>query len=117
MMDKMMQELQKQQKDEYKKWEVCKKDIDETEDSIKEGENTKEDLDEKHKALTNTIATLTDDIAKLKIDVADTEVSLKQAGEDRHEENRVFQAAVSDQRATIEILKKAQARLDAFYVK
>merc|ERR1719490_218921 len=41
MMDKMLAELAKQQKDEYAKWEECKKGIDETEDSIKEGEYKK----------------------------------------------------------------------------
>jgi predicted RNase H-like nuclease (RuvC/YqgF family) len=117
MMDKMLAELQKQQKEEYQKWETCKKDIDETEDSIKESEWTKEDLDEKNKALTNTIQQLEEEIGQLKKDVADNEVSLKQAGENRHAENEVFQTSVSDQRAAIEILTKALARLRQFYGK
>merc|ERR1711956_206309 len=44
MMDKMLAELMKQQKDEYAKWEECKKGIDEAEDSIKEGMYKKKDL-------------------------------------------------------------------------
>jgi predicted RNase H-like nuclease (RuvC/YqgF family) len=115
MMDKMLAELQKQQKEEYQKWETCKKDIDETEDSIKEGEETKEDLDEKHRALTNAADVLTDEIEKLNTDVADMQVSLKQAGEDRKAENDVFQTSVSDQRAAVQILNKALARLKQFY--
>jgi len=117
MMDKMLAELQKQQKEEYDKWEFCKKSIDETEDSIKVGENTKEDLNDKHTDLVNTIQTLTASIEELKKEVADMEVSLKKAGEDRKEENELFQTSVSDQRATTNILQKAQTRLQAFYEK
>merc|ERR1719454_203268 len=45
------------------------------------------------------------------------EVSLKKAGEDRKAENQLFQASVSDQRATVAILKKAATRLQMFYNK
>lgn len=116
-MDKMLAELQTQQKEEYEKWETCKKDIDKTEDSIKVGENTKEDLDGKHKELQNTIDTTDAQIAELKQQITDMEISLKQAGEQRHEENQAYQTAVSDQRATVNILNKALARLKEFYEK
>merc|ERR1719199_2020721 len=116
-MDKMSVELQKQQAEEYKKWEYCQKEIDVTEDSIKVGENTKEDLDNKHTELTNTIATLEANIEMLKKEVADMEVSLKQAGEERHDQNELYQTSVMDQRATINILNKALTRLDAYYKK
>lgn len=114
-MDAMLTQLQEQQKEEYEKHEFCNKEIDQTEDSIKEGQNEKEDLDEKHESLVNTLTTLEDDIAKLKAEVKDTEVSLKVAGEDRHAENQLFKSSVSDQRATVEILNKALARLKQFY--
>merc|ERR550532_2508286 len=42
-------------------------------------------------------------------------VSLKLASENRVAENALFQQAVSDQRATIDILNKALARLAEFY--
>jgi len=115
MMDKMLAELAKQQKDEYAKWEECKKGIDETEDSIKEGMYKKKDLDEKHKEIVSNIETLGQQIEDLKTDVAEMEVSLKKAGEDRKEENQVFQTSISDQRATVQILEKAMARLKEFY--
>lgn len=114
-MDKMLVELGKQQKEEYAKWESCKSNIDKTEDSIKEGEQTKEDLDEKHKSLTGTIETLESEIAALKQEEADMEVALKQSGEQRKEQNQLFQTSVMDQRATTNILNKALARLKAFY--
>jgi len=115
MMDKMLAELVTQQKDEYAKWEECKKGIDETEDSIKEGMYKKKDLDEKHKEIVSNIETLEQQIENLKKDVAEMEVSLKAAGEDRKAENQVFQTSISDQRATVQILEKAMARLKEFY--
>merc|ERR1740121_2132770 len=43
------------------------------------------------------------------------EISLKEAGEQRKEQNSIFQTSISDQRATINILNKALTRLRAFY--
>jgi len=114
-MDKMLAELKKQQKEEYDKVQSCKKDIDMTEDSIKEKNNIKDDLDEKHKELTNTLTTLTTEIAELQAEEAEMQISLKQAGEQRKAENGVFQNSVMDQRATINILHKALQRLKTFY--
>lgn len=114
-MDKMMVELDKQQKDEYAKWEFCRKEIDKTEDSIWVGKNTKEDLDEKHQDLVNTLDNLNKELEALKKDEAETLLSMKQAGETRKAENAVFQQAVMDQRATANILRKALERLKQFY--
>jgi hypothetical protein len=114
-MDKMLAELQAQQKAEYAKWETCKKDIDTTEDKIWEGKVEKRDLGEKHTDLVNTIRQLTTDIDDLKHQVAESEVSLKQAGEQRKAENELFQTSIADQRATITILKMALKRLEEFY--
>merc|ERR550525_2208441 len=114
-MDKMLAELAKQQKEEYAKWESCKSNIDETEDSIKVGEQTKEDLDEKHKFLVSSIETLSHEIKVLEQEEEQMEVSLKEAGEQRKEQNQVYQTSVVDQRATANILNKALARLKQFY--
>jgi len=114
-MDQMMAALETEQKDEYEKNEACEKQIDQTEDEIKEGTSEKEDLDEKHKEVTNTLERLDDELAKLKEEVATTEISLKQVGEDRHNQNVLFKTSVGDQRATVEILNKALARLKQFY--
>jgi len=114
-MDKMHAELAAQQKAEYEKNEACKKEIDATEDKIKEGENTKADLDSKHQDLTNTLERLARQISELKAEVAEMEVSLKQAGEQRKSDNQLYQTTMSDQRATIEVLNMAAARLKKFY--
>merc|ERR1719326_62997 len=79
--------------------EFCKKEIDSTEDEIKQGKWDLEDLQEK----------------KLKDEIGAMEQSLKKAGEDRKAENLVFKQAVADQRITAQILKKALARLEMQY--
>merc|ERR1719473_2049282 len=53
----------------------------------------------------------------LKEEVAEMEISLKQAGEERHDQNELYQTSIMDQRATINILNKALTRLDAYYKK
>merc|ERR1719410_1645619 len=78
-MDKMLAELKAQQKAEYAKWETCKKDIDTTEDKIWTANVEKRDLGDKHTDLVNTIKKLTAEIDELKKQVAENEVSLKEA--------------------------------------
>merc|ERR1719218_415816 len=114
-MDKMHAELVAQQKAEYEKNEECKKQLDETEDKIKVAENEKSDLNDKHTDLSNTIEKLSKHIEELKAEVAENEVALKTAGEQRKAENQVYQQTISDQRATIEVLNMAAARLKKFY--
>jgi len=114
-MDKMVAELQEQQKAEYEKAESCKKELDTTEDKIKEATNTKEDLDMKHTELSNELEALAADTAALKKEVGDMEVALKDAGEQRKANNQLFQQSVNDQRATIQVLTMAQKRLQEFY--
>jgi chromosome segregation ATPase len=114
-MDKMTAELKAQQKEEDEKIELCKKDIDETEDSVKVAEGETQDLGSKFTKVTNTLAVLDEEISTLKSDVAASEVSLKEAGETRKAESTAFQTAIADQRATINILNKVLKRLQLFY--
>jgi len=114
-MDKMLVELAAQQKAEYAKWETCKKDIDTTEDEIWNGKVEKRDLASKHKDVENTLKMLNKDIDDLKAEVAEAEVNLKKAGEQRKADNQLYQTTISDQRAMITILNMALDRLKAFY--
>merc|ERR1719217_1689612 len=90
-MDKMLVELAAQQKAEYAKWETCKKDIDTTEDEIWNGKVEKRDLASKHKDLENTLKMLNKDIDDLKAEVAEAEVNLKKAGEQRKADSQLYQ--------------------------
>merc|ERR1740138_516632 len=114
-MDKMLAELKTQQQNEYAKWEKCKKDIDTTEDKIWDGKVEKRDLGDKHKGLQNDLKMLSKDIKDLETEVSESEISLKQAGEQRKAENQLFQTSIADQRAMTTILNMALDRLKAFY--
>lgn len=114
-MDKMLAELKSQQKAEYEKNEACKTAFDSTEDKIKVGQQEKSDLDNTHQDLTNTLERLADQIKELEAEVAQNEVSLKQAGEQRKADNQLYQTTMSDQRATITVLNMAADRLKKFY--
>jgi len=114
-MDKMTAELKAQQKEEAEKKEFCTKKIDETEDFLKVAKQTAEDLEGKHKDLSSTIEGLKSEIKALNGQVSDAQVSLKRAGEDRKAANKLYQSAMSDQRATIQILNMALNRLKEFY--
>eukprot|EP00448_Togula_jolla_P023927 CAMPEP_0170592268 /NCGR_PEP_ID=MMETSP0224-20130122/12837_1 /TAXON_ID=285029 /ORGANISM="Togula jolla, Strain CCCM 725" /LENGTH=721 /DNA_ID=CAMNT_0010916169 /DNA_START=44 /DNA_END=2209 /DNA_ORIENTATION=+ len=114
-MDKMMAELKKQQQEEYEKRDMCEKEIDSLEDQVKDKNKTAQDLAHKHTGLSNALEVLNSEIAQLKAEVSEMEVSLKQAGEQRRDQNAMFQSSISDQRATIEILKKTLDRLKQFY--
>merc|ERR1719379_2793203 len=114
-LDTMLARLTKQLKEETEKFDACNVMIDKTEDNMKVNRREHDDLDDTHKKLSNTIATLTDEIAVLKKDVEDMEIALKQAGETRKTENLNFQQGVSDQRGTIKVLTMALDRLKEFY--
>jgi len=114
-MDTMTKELKAQQQEEYEKSELCKEQLDKTEDEIKVKKNEEEDLADEHQSISSTIAALMKDIDDLKNDVSSMEINLKMAGENRKAENGLYQQSISDQRATINILNKALKRLEMFY--
>merc|ERR1719299_96029 len=78
-MDKFMEELKKQQKDEYEKNEFCKKEIDANEDSTKVKTHEKNDLEDLHEELEGKISVLTKDIEALNTEIGEMHVSLKRA--------------------------------------
>merc|ERR1712203_371550 len=80
-------------------------------------EREKQDLIAKIEDLELTIKTLTEEIDALKAAIAELQVQLKRAGEDREKENKVFQTTVADQRETQKLLKAALSVLGEFYGK
>merc|ERR1711924_554242 len=80
-------------------------------------EREKSDLTAKIEDLELTIKQLTEAIDQLKAEVAEMQVQLKRAGEDREKENKEFQMTVADQRATQKLLTAALNILKGFYEK
>merc|ERR1719197_1687475 len=64
-----------------------------------------------------TIDQLTKAIDALKAEIAEMQVQLKRAGEDREKQNKEFQAVVADQRETQKLLQTALGVLQEVYAK
>merc|ERR1712113_725882 len=80
-------------------------------------EREKQDLIAKIEDLELTIKTLTEEIENLKAEIAEMQVQLKRAGENREKENKEFQMTVADQRETQKLLQAALNVLSEFYGK
>merc|ERR1719291_233663 len=77
----------------------------------------KKDLIAEIEGLALQIKELTEAIETLTSEIAEMQVQLKRAGEDREKQNKEFQSTVADQRATQKLLKAALGVLGDFYKK
>jgi len=117
MMDKLVEDLKVQQKEEVKLKAYCTKELDTNEKDVFHKNEHKEDLDTKIKQLQAHMDKLAEEIGAANDEIAKTNVEIKQASQDREKENAQFQQVVSDQRATQAFLKKALDKLKSFYAK
>eukprot|EP00448_Togula_jolla_P006774 CAMPEP_0170610630 /NCGR_PEP_ID=MMETSP0224-20130122/22762_1 /TAXON_ID=285029 /ORGANISM="Togula jolla, Strain CCCM 725" /LENGTH=767 /DNA_ID=CAMNT_0010936019 /DNA_START=35 /DNA_END=2338 /DNA_ORIENTATION=+ len=117
LMDKMIVQLKEQQAEEVDAKDHCVAEFSENEKTVAAKSQEKGDLEDKLDTLAKTLNNLEAGIESDKAELSDTEKAIKKASEAREKENAEFQTTVADQRATQEILKKALARLEAFYKK
>merc|ERR1719352_1597711 len=115
MIDKMISTLKSQQADEVKKNDWCKAELQENEMQTAKTTDLKADLEAKIGELENTIKTLSEEIEKAHLDIANLNLALQRASENRKQENLDFQKTVADQMVTAEILAKALDKLATFY--
>merc|ERR1719444_557590 len=108
----MVAQLLKEKEDEIKHKDFCTDEF-----NTNQLQTEKKDLIAKIEDLEMTIKTLTDEIDKLKAEIAEMQVQMKRAGEDREKENKEFQTTVADQRATQKLLTAALNILKGFYAK
>merc|ERR1719191_2585507 len=115
--DDMVAALLKEKADEIKHKDFCVDEFNKNQLETEKKEREKADLIAKIDDLTMTIEKLTKAIDTLKAEIAELQVQLKRAGEDREKQNKEFQATVADQRATQKLLKTALSILGEFYNK
>merc|ERR1719392_105608 len=115
--DDMVAQLLKEKEDEIKHKDFCVEEFNSNELQTEKKEREKADLIAKIEDLEMTIKQLTEAIDKLKAEIAEMQVQLKRAGEDREKENKEFQMTVADQRATQKLLTAALNILKGFYEK
>merc|ERR1719240_383576 len=113
----MVDKLIKEKEDEIKHKDFCIEEINNNERDTEMKERDRDDLIAKIDDLTSTIDMLAKEIEVLKADVAELQVQMKRAGEDREKQNKEFQVTVADQRATQKLLAAALGILKGFYEK
>merc|ERR1719159_110082 len=96
----MIEQLLKEKQDEIKHKDYCIAGLNENEKNTETKEHEKTDLIAKIEDLTMTIDELTKSIELLKSEIAELQLQLKHAGEDREKANKEYALTVADQRAT-----------------
>merc|ERR1719217_1580332 len=114
--DDMVKELKAQQAEEVEHNDWCTGEFNQNLRQTDAKTDERVDLETKIDDLKQTIKTLTTDIEALKGEIEEMKTQMKRASEDRENENADFQTAVSDQRITQQILKKALARMQQVYL-
>merc|ERR1712050_416867 len=115
--DDMIAQLLKEKEDEIKHKDFCVEEFNTNQLQTEKKEREKQDLIAKIEDLELTIKTLTEEIDALKAQIAEMQVQLKRAGENREKENKEFQMTVADQRETQKLLQAALNVLAEFYGK
>merc|ERR1719163_1662193 len=115
--DDMIAQLLVEKADEIKHKDFCVDEFNKNQLETERKDREKQDQTAKIDDLTMTIEKLTKAIDTLKAEVAELQVQLKRAGEDREKQNKEFQATVADQRETQKLLKAALSILGEFYNK
>jgi hypothetical protein len=111
----MIADIKAESDEEVHLQEKCKKEFHKNDMEVMEIDETIKDLTTKINDLTSTIDTLEKEIAALKAEIQETTIEVQRSNELRVKQNKEFQSAVADQRATQAILKKALDRLGDFY--
>jgi len=115
--DDMIAQLQKEKADEIKHKDFCVDELNTNQLQTERKDREKQDLVAKIEDLEMTIEQLAKAIEGLKGEIAEMQVQLKRAGEDREKQNKEFQTTVADQRETQKLLQEALKILGQFYKK
>jgi len=115
--DEMIAELLKEKADEIKHKDFCVDEFNTNQVQTERKEREKADVLARIATLESTIDALTKAIDTLKSEIAEMQVQLKRAGEDREKQNKEFQMTVADQRETQKLLQAALVHLQDFYGK
>jgi len=115
--DDMVAQLMQDKEDEIKLKDYCIDGLNQNEKDTQKHEHLKKNIIQKIEDLTMEIDELTKAIETLKAEIAEMQVQMKRAGEDREKENKEFQSVVADQRATQKLLAQALSVLKGVYDK
>merc|ERR1719316_1949542 len=115
--DDMVAALLKEKADEIKHKDFCVDEFNQNQLETEKKERQKADQIAKIEDLEMSIDALTKAIDTLKAEIAEMQLQMKRAGEDREKENKEFQTTVADQRETQKMLQATLTVLQDFYGK
>jgi len=113
--DQMVAQLKKEKQSDVKHRDFCISELNQNEKQTDDAYDTKKALEIKTDDLNLMITNIGEEIAAAKAEVADTQLQIKKASQNREAENFDYQTTISDQSATVAILKKALEKLKDFY--
>jgi len=115
MIDEMVANLKTEQSDDDDKKAYCEEELDVTEDKKKELEQSIADSEVAIEEMEGAIAQLRDEIAALEAGIVALDKSVKEATEQRKEENADYKELMANNGAAKEIMAFAKNRLNKFY--
>jgi hypothetical protein len=113
--DQMVEQLKQEKKDDVKQRDFCIAELNQNEKQTDDGYDTKKELEIKTDDLNMLITNTGEEIAAAEKEVADTQLEIKKASQNREAENFDYQTTISEQKATQAILNKALQKLKDFY--
>jgi len=113
--DGMVGVLGEEQQSEIGKKDGCVGDFNTNEKQTTERNMHLGDVETEIEVLNADISAKNEEEAKLASQIAEAQVEMKKASENREDENKEFQQVIADQRATQAILDKAKVRMEEFY--
>merc|ERR1719161_3351997 len=113
--DQMVTQLKQEKKDDVKHRDFCIAELNQNEKQTDEAYDTKKALGIKTDDLNLLITNIGEEIDAAKSEVADTQLEIKKASQNREAENFDYQNTIAEQKATQAILKKALQKLKDFY--
>merc|ERR1719356_339367 len=115
MIDTMVSELAKEQKDDDAKKVYCAEEFDTSDDAKKGLERTISDTESAIAAAEETVSTLSSEIEALVAGIKDLDKSVVEATEQRKEEHETFTELMASDAAAKQLLNFAKNRLNQFY--
>lgn len=115
MIDKMIDLLGKEQKDDDEKKTYCREEFDKAEDEKKSLEQSISDGKKTVANAKEMVATLTDEIAKIAAGLDEMDKAVAEATKQRKSENKAYVEELAANNAAVEILGIAKNRLNKFY--
>jgi len=111
----MVAQLKQEAKDESAHRDWCLEEFHQNSLANDDKYHVKANVQTKIDDLDSAASRLTDALKAAKAEIAETQIEMKKAGENRAQESKGFQVTIGDQRAAQAVLGKAVEKLEAFY--